>query len=100
MIKTYLYYTLFVINVIAILIIIAQTVLAFNGLSQDEFEIITNWRINTTLLVFPFWIWNIIIWSTKDKRVGQLLGLFFLNGLYTLFYFRLVLKNNWLDNKE
>jgi hypothetical protein len=77
-----------------------QTVLAFNGLSRDDFATISFWRMNITYFVIALWIWDIIIWSKKDKKVSHFLGLFFLNGLYTLYYYRLVLKNNWLETEN
>ena len=79
---------------------ILQTVQAFNGLTRDKIEILNFWRMNITYFVGIFWIWNMIIWSGKDKIVGRFFALFFLPGLYNLFYYRLVLKNNWLDKNE
>jgi len=100
MTKKILYHILFILNVISLLMVFLQTFLAFNGLTRDKFEILNFWRMNVTYFVLIFWIWNIIIWSKRDKKIGRFFALFFLPGLYTLFYYRHVLRNNWVDKNE
>lgn len=53
-------------------------------------------RMVLTIPILILWIYNLIVWSKKDKSIGRFLLLFFLNGLYNPFYFRRILKNNWL----
>jgi len=62
---------------------------------SDEFFM--NIRIILTLPIFVLWIYSMIIWSKKDKVIHRFFLLFFLNGLYTPFYFSRILKNDWLD---
>ena len=100
MTKKILYHILFIFDVIALLLIFLQTFLAFNGMTRDDFETFNFWRTNITYFVIIFWIWNIVIWSQRDKKISRFFALIFLPGIYTLFYYRHVLKNNWLDNNE
>lgn len=46
--------------------------------------------------LLAFLIYNISIWSKKDKRTGTLIALLFLNMIYVPFYFRNALKNGWV----
>ena len=48
------------------------------------------------LIVFIFVVWLMVIWSQKDKKASRFLLLFFLMGFYSVFYFRIVQKNNWI----
>jgi hypothetical protein len=77
-----------------------QIFLFWKGYTMEELETFMFWRMNLTYLGIAFWIWNIVIWSKRDKKIGQFFALFFLPGLYTMFYYRRVLKNNWLNAKE
>jgi len=63
--------------------LIIQTVLVFKGLTSDNFETLNFWRMNITYFVVIFWLWNIIIWSNRDKKIGRFIALLFLPGLYT-----------------
>lgn len=47
-------------------------------------------------LLLVFTIWLMVIWSQNDKRASKFLLLFFLMGIYSVFYFRDVRKNNWV----
>jgi len=52
-------------------------------------------RMILTVPILVLWINNLIIWSKKDKSIMRFFLLFFLNGIYSPFYFRKILKNNW-----
>lgn len=95
--KKYIYHSLFGLNLIALILAILQMVLFGIGYSQDELQTILKIRFNLTFFILIFIIWNIVIWAKKDKKIGRLLALFFLPGIYTLFYYRIVIKNKYLD---
>ncbi len=68
-------------------------------------EVKSEFLSNPTLLVFRgislvflviLWIKCLIVWSKKDKGIGRFLLLFFLHGLYTLFYYPRAIKQNWI----
>jgi hypothetical protein len=46
--------------------------------------------------IIVFWIWSMIIWGKKDKNTKRFLLLFFLVGIYALFYYRRIIMNKWL----
>jgi len=48
------------------------------------------------LFLLILWIKCIIVWSKKDKNVLRFFLLFFLHGLYMLYYYPKIIKNNWL----
>jgi len=54
-----------------------------------------SFRFILTIPILVLWINNLIIWSKFDKHIGRFLLLFFLIGVYSPFYFRKILKNNW-----
>lgn len=49
-----------------------------------------------SLIVLIFWIYNLILWSKHDKKIGNFLLLFFLIGIYTPFYYLKAVRNNWI----
>jgi hypothetical protein len=100
MTKKLIYHGLFILNFLLIVLTFGHMILVWNGYSLENLETIMFWRMNLTYFVAAFWIWNIVIWSKQDKKIGRFFALFFLPGLYTLFYYRIVLKNNWLNRKE
>jgi hypothetical protein len=100
MAKKIIYHGLFILNVVLLIMAFGQVYLFAKGYSADALQTFMLWRTNLTLFGLAFLIWNIVIWSKRDKKVGRFLALFFLPGLYTLFYYRIVLKNNWLDKQE
>lgn len=100
MTKKYVYHFLFIVNVILFFMAFGQIYLFGKGYTMEELETFMFWRMNLTYLGIAFWIWNIVIWSKRDKEIRRFFALFFLPGLYTLFYYRRVLKNSWLDTKE
>ncbi len=59
-------------------------------------ENFSNIKTVLSLLVLTFWIYNLVIWSKHDKKIGRFLMLFFLIGIYTPFYYLIALKNKWI----
>jgi len=59
-------------------------------------EMIVNIRMLLTVPVIILWIKNLQIWSKKDKNINRFFLLFLLSGFYSPFYFKRILKNNWL----
>ena len=53
-------------------------------------------RFVLAIPIFVLWVNNMIIWSKFDKHMGRFFLLFLLIGIYSPFYFRKVLRNNWL----
>ncbi len=49
-----------------------------------------------SLIVLVFWIYNLILWSKYDKKIGNFLLLFFLIGIYTPFYYLKAVRNKWI----
>lgn len=97
MVKKIIYHGLFILNVVLFFMAFGQIYLIAKGCSMDDLNTFMFWRMNTTCFYVVFWVWNIVIWSKRDKKIGRFFGLFFLPGLYTLFYYRIVLTYNWLD---
>ena len=95
-----IYHGLFILNFVLLIMAFGQVYLFSKGYSSDVLQTFMNWRMYLTIFGLAFLIWNIVIWSKRDKKVGRFLALFFLPGLYTLFYYRIVLKNKWLDKPE
>jgi hypothetical protein len=54
-----------------------------------------NIRMAFAIPIVILWINNLIVWSKKDKNIGRFFVLFFLMGIYSPFYFKKILKNNW-----
>ena len=50
--------------------------------------------LNIPLLIL--WVNNFVIWSKKDKNMGQLALLLFFNFYYNPFYYRSAVKNKWI----
>ena len=100
MTKKIIYHALFILNIVLFFMALGQIYLLGKGYSMDDLQTFIFWRMNVTYFGVAFWIWNIVIWSKRDKKIGRFFALFFLPGLYTLFYYRIVLKNNWLDKQE
>jgi len=96
MIKKILFHSLFGLNIVALVLTILQIVLFVKGYRTEDLETFMLWKMIVTCFVFAFWIWSIVIWSKKDKRVGRFFALFFLPGLFTLFYYKTINKNNWI----
>ena len=100
MAKKIIYTVLFIINGFVLIMAVGQIILIGKGYTLDDLQTFIFWRMNLTYTVLAFLIWNIVIWSTRDKKITRFIALFFLPGLYTLIYYRIVMKNKWLDNKE
>ncbi len=97
MLRKYMYHGLFIFNLAALFMAVAQAIFFSSDSSMDDMHTFIMYRTYVTFLVLIFLGWNIVIWSKRDKKVIRFLALFFLPGLYTLFYYPKVLKNNWLD---
>jgi hypothetical protein len=97
MIKKTIYHFLFAMNIVAAILAIVVIILVTKGISEEDLAFFNQWRMIAAYFVFAFWIWNIIIWSKSDKKIARFFALFFLLGIYTLFYYRIVLKNNWIS---
>ena len=100
MAKKLIYHGLFILNILVFILAILYFAFAWNGYSREDLEPLNLWRMNLAYFIFVFLIWDFVIWTKRDKKVGRFLALFFLPGIYTLFYYRIVLKNNWLDKQE
>ncbi len=94
--KKIIFQLLFILNILLLFLVVIQPM---SGLHTIEADYILLLRINLTYFILIFWIWNIIIWKKRDQRINKFLLLFFLPGLYTLFYYRIILKNKWIENK-
>jgi hypothetical protein len=99
-IKEFLYHLLYAFNIFALVMLFVGEFLKINNYSDEIQFTFINFRLGITIIVMIFWIWNIVIWFKRDKKVGRFFALFFLNGFYTLYYYRLVIKNNWIKNQE
>ena len=55
-----------------------------------------SYRMIINIPIILLWIYNLVIWSRKDKHVLRFFLLFFLNAFYNPFYFRKALKSNWI----
>ena len=96
--KKLIFHGLFAMNIALLIFTIFFIFLLDWGFTVEQLETITTIRMLIASLVFAFWIWCLVIWSKHDKKIGRFLLLFFLIGFYTLFYYRIVLKNKWIDN--
>lgn len=85
-----------IIMIVIILFVILSAVLNLEVLI-DFFtsELFLDIRMIMVIPVFILWINNLVIWSKYDKSLGRFFMLFFLNGFYNPFYYRMVLKNKW-----
>ncbi len=54
-------------------------------------------RSIASAFTFILWIFLLVIWSKRDRQIGRFFLLFFLIGTYTLFYYRIAKKKNWLN---
>jgi hypothetical protein len=97
--KKIIYQILYAINIIALILMIVYLILFARGHSTEELSSLLTWRMNSAYFVIVFWIWNMIIWSKRDKKIIRFFALFFLPGLFTLYYFFLVIKNKWLEKE-
>jgi hypothetical protein len=97
--KEFWYHLLFVFDLAAILLFFGKYFLLVNNYPAKTQETFMPIYLSITFISIIFWIWNIIIWSKKDKKMNRLIALIILNGFYTPYYYTLVIKNNWLKNK-
>ena len=47
-------------------------------------------------ICIAYWIWLLVIWGKKDKKISRFFLLFFLNFIYSSVYYRIIVKNRWL----
>ena len=84
-------FMLVVIGIVVIAVILRQkNILDF--IFFDKFFLV--FRMLMTIPVLILWIYNIKIWSRRDKQIRRFLLLFFFNGLYNPFYYRKAVKSN------
>ena len=98
--KKVLYHIFFTANIISLVLLTVYMILFAKGHSADELQNLVTWRMNAAFGVFIFWIWNLIIWSKRDKNIYRFFALFFLIGIFTLYYYFIVLKNKWLEKQN
>ena len=55
-----------------------------------------NYRMLLNIPILFLWIFNLVVWSTHDKKTKRLILIILLNGFYNPFYYRFALKNNWV----
>ncbi len=55
-----------------------------------------NFRMILGLFTLVLWIFNLFLWSKKDKVLKRFIPLFFLIGIYSPFYFIKALNNKWI----
>ena len=99
--KKYIYPTLFFINIIGWIIVIIHSVLMIKYGQFFEFSFITsktifNLRLFLNLFILVFWVLMMRTWYKHDKKPYRFFLIFFLLGVYQLFYYRKALKNNWI----
>ncbi len=95
--KIIIYTILFYINLLGLVLGVFHMVLFYFDYSEYILELLLHVRMISTYFILVFWIWNMIIWGQKDKKAKRFIALFFLSAFYTLYYYRLVRKNNWLN---
>lgn len=49
-----------------------------------------------TIMVIIMWIFCIYIWSKFDKNIMRLILIIFLNSIYLIFYYKVIIKNKWI----
>ena len=86
-----------------IIMLITYLLMIFMSFNSNYFKILFFQNITVltirTVCVIPvliFTVYCMILWSKKDKHVLNFFLLFFLMGIYTPFYYRKALKNNWI----
>ncbi len=94
--KVYIYKILFAINLLALILAIFHMILFWYDFDQSFLDFVLSLRMYSTYFILILWIWNMIIWGKKDKKVIRFVALFFLSGFYNLFYFKIAMKNKWL----
>lgn len=90
----------FVVNVIFCLVLIPLLITVLIG-NDSIYSFLTSEKgvslrmyINIPILIL--WIYNIIVWSKKDKNIVQFILILLLNALYNPFYYRKAVKNKWV----
>jgi hypothetical protein len=91
-----LFTLLFYLNLLALVLAVAQMFMLWFNIGEDLFSIIIQIRLYLTFPILASWIWSIVICFQRDKS-ARIFALFFLAGFYTLFYYKRVMKNNWIN---
>lgn len=85
-----------------IIVLLIYTVLIIGSIFSREAsqilfrnEDVLTIRLLADIPLLIFWIYCIRLWFIKDKQVKRFLLLFFFSVIYTPFYYKLALKNNW-----
>ena len=96
-----LIYLCYWINILALLLYIFIIIAAL--FQMDSFinyvfydPTFLNIRLIIGVPILVLWVFDMIKWSKHDKHVGRFFLIFFLIGIYAPFYFRKIVKNNWL----
>ena|ERR1035437_9301708 len=88
-----------IIGILAILIALICYILFHNVSSFNQYynqEQYIPLKKITSLAILVLFIWNIVIWAKKDKSVGRIIALLFMNWIYSPFYSYRVIKNKWI----
>jgi hypothetical protein len=98
--KRFIILTCYYINIIMVALILFVVIAAlFQMKSVLDYiffnKLFLQIRLILTVPVLVLWINNLMIWSKRDKSISRFLLLFFFNGIYNPFYYRLILKNHW-----
>jgi hypothetical protein len=95
----------FIGNLVIILFVYGMIIAGF-FIDNESFEsfvfgdIFAMVRIFCGLLIFAYWIYLVTLWSKYDKKISRFFALFFLFGLYSIFYSKKILRNENFRNSE
>jgi len=53
-------------------------------------------RLYANIPLLILWVYNFILWSKNDKKIGQFFMLLIFNSFYNPFYYRKAVKRNWV----
>ena len=88
---------------IAIVIFFLVIILGGFFINNDSFDsfifssVVSNIRLLSSLIIFIFWIYLMVLWSRYDKSIGRFFALFFLMGSYSIYYAIRLLKSGKLN---
>lgn len=88
-----------VIQIAVILSIIPATIFNYESYYNLYFYNSTFYAIRSflSLPALILWISMLILWSKFDKNIGRFFMLFFLIGIYSLFYYRRAERSGWFN---
>jgi hypothetical protein len=95
-------YVCYWVNILTLLLYIFIIIAAFLRMHEFLNYVFTdttflNFRLILGVPIIILWVYDMVKWSKHDKHIGRFLLIFFLLGIYSPFYFRRILKNNWLN---